>query len=92
MGRTNPTYRNRLDRLEQEWSDYRRALRASEQSHFDELFEHGHEYAHAAGHLNHPTPAVALLLSMLLAHERRLATLDERLETLEPREEDGAES
>ncbi len=92
MGRTNPTYRNRLDRLEQEWNDYRRALRASEQERFDQLLEHGHEYAHAAGHLNHPSPAVALLLSMLLAHERRLDEFDDRLTTLSTQEENGTEN
>lgn len=76
MGRTNPTYRDRLDSLEREWAAYRRGLRASEQEHFDRLFEHGRTYAHAAGYLNHPTPEIPLLLSLLLAHERRLAELE----------------
>lgn len=80
MGRTNPTYRDRLASLEQEWAAYRRGLRAQEQDHFDRLFEHGREYAHAAGYLNHPDPMVPLLVSMLLAHERELASLTEQIE------------
>jgi len=76
VGRTNPTYRDRLDSLEQEWAAYRRGLRASEQAQFDRLFAHGREYAHAAGYLNHPTPEFPLLVSILLAHERRLADLE----------------
>jgi hypothetical protein len=83
VGRTNPTYRDRVSALEQEWGDYRHALRASEQPHFDSLFEHGRTYAHAAGYLNHPTPTIPLLFSLCLAHERELAALRERVEGLE---------
>lgn len=83
MGRTNPTYRDRLDTLEREFEAYRRGLRASQQGHFDELFEHGHRYAHAAGYLNRPNPEIPFLLSVLLAHERRLARLADQLATQE---------
>ncbi len=85
MGRTNPTYRDRLVSLEREWQAYRRGLRAADQPHFDQLFEHGRNYAHAAGHLNHPTPEFPLLVSILLAHERRLDELDQRLRSIEER-------
>ena len=78
MGRTNPTYRDRLSTIEDEWHVYRRGLRAREQQHFDRLFEHGRTYAHAAGYLNHPDPTIPLLVSMLLAHERELAALREQ--------------
>lgn len=83
MGRTNPTYRDRLESLEREWRGYRRALRARDQEEFDQLFEHGREYAHAAGYLNQPSPEIPFLVSVLLAHERELAALDTRLETIE---------
>jgi hypothetical protein len=83
VGRTNPTYRDRLERLETEFSPYRRALRAREQDHFDRLFEHGRAYAHAAGYLNHPEPEIPYLLSVLLAHQRRIAELSEQVEALQ---------
>lgn len=82
MGRTNPTYRDRLDRLEREWRPYRRGLRVTRQERFDCLFEHGREHAHAAGQLNHPNPEIPFLLSALLAHEHRLARLEARLQQL----------
>lgn len=85
MGRTNPTYRDRLSSLEQDWSEYRRALRTADQPHFDQLFEHGRTYAHAAGYHNHPNPEIPFLVSALLAHQRELATLNERIETLTER-------
>lgn len=81
MGRTNPTYRNQLETLEGEWNGYRRALRASEQPHFDRLFEHGREYAHAASYLNHTRTDLPLLIAALLAHERRLASLEAQLDS-----------
>ena len=85
MGRTNPTYRDRIDALEREWGTYRRGLRAADQDGFDRLFEHAHEYAHAAGYLNHPTAEFPLLVSILLAHERRHDRIEDRLEALETR-------
>lgn len=89
MGRTNPTYRDRLNELEREFDAYRRALRASEQSHFDQLFEHGRTYAHAAGYLNHPNPEIPYLVSVLLAHERRIAELSEQVAELREDSEHG---
>lgn len=37
MGRTDPTYRDRLTTLEREWDAYRRGLRATERQHFERL-------------------------------------------------------
>lgn len=91
MGRTNPTYRDRLAALEREWRAYRRGLRAANQPHFDRLFEHGRDYAHAASNCNQPTPELSLLVSVLLAHERRLADLDEQLRTAVQSEQDAVQ-
>lgn len=76
MGRTNPTFRDRLRGLETEFSDYRRALRRRDRPHFDRLFEHGRAHADAAGVLNHADPTVPLLVAALLEHERRIAELE----------------
>jgi hypothetical protein len=91
VGRTNPTYRDRLEALETEFSDHRRALRASEQEHFDRLFEHGRTYAHAAGYLNHPDPELPYLFSVMLAHQRQLAELSEQLEALQKVDSDAVQ-
>jgi hypothetical protein len=78
MGRTNPTYRDQLRRLEDDWSGYRRALRADARPHFDRLFEQARAHADAAGYQNHRDPTVALLLGVVLEHERRLAEREGR--------------
>ncbi len=90
MGRTNPTYRDRLSALEREFETFRRALRASEQEHFDQLFDHGRMYAHAAGYLNHTSAEIPFLVSVLLAHERRIADLSEQVSELQEDRDHGS--
>ena len=80
MGRTNPTYRDVLGSLEDNWQDYRRALRRPDQDRFDRLFEHARQHADAGGYLNHPDTMMVALFSMLLAHEKRIEDLEAELE------------
>lgn len=80
MGRSNPTYRDSLRHLEDRWSDYRRALRRRDQEHFDRLWEHAASYADAAGYQNQERNLDLVLLSIVLAQERRIAALEAELE------------
>lgn len=83
MGRTNPTYRDRLASLEGTWGDYRRALRRREQAHFDQLWEDARAHADASGLQNAPDPMHAVFLSICLEQQQRIAALEARLETVE---------
>ncbi len=85
MGRTNPTFRDQVRGIENRWGDYRRALRRADKPHFDRLFEHARAHADAAGYLNHATPEIPILVSVLLEQEKRLADLETRLADLEAR-------
>ena len=76
MGRTNPTYRDQLRRLREDWADYERALRYRDQDAYERLWAHASDRADAAGYANHGRPLDAALLSMLLAQERRIAALE----------------
>jgi hypothetical protein len=80
MGRTNPTYRDWLRAFEGHYGTYRRGLRRRDQPHLDRLFEQAADHADAAGLANDTDPEVAALLSMLVAHERRIAELEGREE------------
>ena len=77
MGRTNATFRNLLQGIRERWRDYRRGLRARDQPHYDRLFEHADAHADAASYRNPEDPMDAVLLSMLLEHEKRLAALED---------------
>lgn len=79
MGRTNPTYRNWLERYEADWKPFRRALRADHQQDFDRLFERASEHAGPAGYQNATAPELAMFMSVLLSQERELRHLRELL-------------
>lgn len=83
MGRTNPTYRDALQAIEERWVAFRRALRRRDQPRFDQLFMYAREHADASGLLNHQNPLLPALLSIDLEQETRLDAHDERLDDLE---------
>lgn len=87
MGRTNPTFRDFLDKYEDEWSSYRRGLRRRYKSHFDRLFERARGHADAAGYMNAADPEIAFLVSVLLAQEVELRELREELRDVADDEE-----
>jgi hypothetical protein len=83
MGRTNPTYRDYLRRLEDDWQPFRRGLRRQYKPAFDRLFERAGNHADAVGYLNSADPKTAFLLSVILAQECQLRALEERITALE---------
>lgn len=83
MGRTNPTYRDALQAIENRWADFRRALRRRDQPRFDQLFAYAREHADASGLLNHQNPLLPALLSVDLEQEVRLDAHEDRLDELE---------
>lgn len=80
MGRTNPTYRDVLNRLEDDWKPFRRGLRRRRKGDFDRLFAKARQHADAAGYLNATDPELVFLLSVVLAQEAELQALRDRLE------------
>lgn len=87
MGRTNPTTRDRLDRLESEWQPFRRSLRYRQQADFDQLFERARGHADAASQQNPRDAWRAFVMGALLAQERELQRLAEQVDDGEPAEE-----
>ncbi|HET6405122.1 MAG TPA: hypothetical protein VFH78_10780 [Candidatus Thermoplasmatota archaeon] len=83
MGRTEPTFRLLLERIEAEWRDYRRGLSPREQEAFDALFQKARAHASASSNVGRVDPLESVLLSMLLEHEMELRDLRMRLVRLE---------
>ncbi|PSG98427.1 hypothetical protein BRD56_00360 [Thermoplasmatales archaeon SW_10_69_26] len=80
MGRTLPTFRALLDRLEREWSDYRRVLSDEEKRRWDVLWQQARRHASASTNAAPLNPMEAALLSMLLEQEKRLQELERELD------------
>lgn len=88
MGRTNPTYRDTLQALQNRWGDFERALRRRDQPHFERLFEYARRHADAGGYQNHDEPLFPVVLSVLLEQEKQMQQLEARLEELESASKD----
>ncbi|UHQ96341.1 hypothetical protein [Natrinema halophilum] len=80
MGKTNPTYRDQLRRLEEDWQPFRQALRVQYQEEFDQLFDDARQFADAAGIQNERRVMEPFLVSVLLAQECRIRELEGSLE------------
>ena len=76
MGRTVPTFRQLVDDAIARWAKFRRALRREDQEYFDRLFRRVRSYTQAATYQASDNPMEAILLSIALDHEKRLAALE----------------
>lgn len=83
MGRTNPTFRDRLRRFEEDWQPFRRGLRSEHQADFDRLIEMAERFAAAAGYQNPAHPYRAIVVSILVAQEVDRRRLEARVTALE---------
>lgn len=75
MGRTLPTSRDMLDRLEFEWRDFKRGLTGEEQRLFDALWQKARAHASAMSNQAPLDPMQAAMLSMLLELQREVTIL-----------------
>lgn len=80
MGRTLPSFRRTMDALEAEWKRYRDVLHTREQAAFDALWSQARRHAAASANQTPLEPMEAVLISVLLEHEVRLARLEKDLE------------
>ena len=83
MGRTLPTFRNLLDRVETDWRDYRRGLTVEDQRAFDAVFQRARAHASASMNVARSDPLESVFLSVLLEHEKEIARLNRRVAVLE---------
>lgn len=85
MGRTNPTYRNRLDSLVESFKPFRRALREQYRPHLDSLWEKAHRHASAAAYMNSSSPGLPAMISIMVGLQQELEENRERIAELEER-------
>lgn len=83
MGRTNSTYRNRLDSFMESFQPFRKALRKQYRPHLDSLWEKAHRHASAAAYMNSSNPGLPAMMSMMVGLQNEIRELEERLEELE---------
>ena len=91
MGRTVPTYRIALERMAQQWGDFKRALRKDDREAFESLINRARMHASAATYEISLDPTESAFLSMLLEHEKELMRLKEERTARERGVDDGQE-
>lgn len=82
MGRTVPTFRAALEDAIKRWGGYRKALRGDEREAFDRMIDSCRLHASAGGHAVRPDPLEAMFMSILLEHQRRLESLEAKVDRM----------
>ena len=75
MGRTLATFTQLVQQEIASWRRYRRAIRIEDQQALDELFAAARRHSAAGAYLARDTPFDAMLLSMLLEHQKHIQRL-----------------
>ena len=82
MGRTVPTWRNRIESEMTSLEPFRRALNSSDKLVFDELLNGVRKRRTAGGMLPAHDAWKPMLMSMLIECHSRIAELEQRIESL----------
>lgn len=84
MGRTVPTFTQVIEQEMQSWSKFRRGLRREDQEMLDDLFRAARMQLAGSAYAARPIPFDSIVMSMLLAQQRMIRKLEERLRYCEP--------
>jgi len=83
LGRTVPSYRQALEVEIGRWDGFRRALRDKDVEAFDKMMNACRVHASAGGMAVRPFVTEAMFMSILLAQQRELSELKEKLARLD---------
>ena len=86
MGRTVPSFRMVLEAEIAKWKGFLEALPSKgEKEAFEELMNHCRRHASAAGAAVRPIASEAMIMSMLLAHEKMMLEVEKSVRELTAR-------
>ena len=83
MGRTNQTYRNRLEKLKEKFKPFKKALRKEDKQYLDSLWEKAFYHASASSHMNPRNPATTAIISIMIEQEKNIQKLEQKIQKLE---------
>jgi len=85
MGRTVEPYSRQILRVEERLSDFKRALRKSDQDTFDELIRAAKLNLQAGVMASNPNPLDSMLVSMILSLSKEVKSLQKELRSTKER-------
>ncbi len=86
MGRTVPTFTMVIQEEMESWSKFRRGLRRDDQEALDELFRAARLQLASSAYAARPIPFESIAMSMLLAQQRMIRDLEQRVRALTAQE------
>jgi hypothetical protein len=86
MGKTPPPFGQLLEQARRRWMPFRRALSKEDQAAFDRMFACATQQLQAEEQLGRPWTFEAVLMAVLLDHEKRLEPVRTRLEAIRTEE------
>jgi hypothetical protein len=84
MGKTVESYRMALEGEISRWNGFARALRKDDREAFEELMDNCRNNAMAAGNATNPIIFEPMVMSILLAQQKRIRYLEQKLQTIQP--------
>ena len=84
MGKTVPSYRMALEFEINRWNGFARALRKDDREAFEELMDMCRGYASESGNATNPIIFEPMVMSILLAQQRRISQLEKELKAIKP--------
>ena len=83
MGRTVPTFTMVIQQEMESWSKFRRGLRKEDQDALDELFRTARMQLASSAYAARPIPFESIVMSMMVAQQREIHKLREKMERIE---------
>jgi hypothetical protein len=80
MGKTIPSYRLALEDEINRWQGFEKALRTEDREAFKALMDSCRSYASAASNATQPTLFEPMILSILLAQQKKIMRLEKALD------------
>ena len=82
MGRNNDTFTLVINKTQDTWGKFKRALRKEDQQLFDEMWRAPKLHLAAGAYLANETPLDTILMSMLLEQYKKIKQLETELSSL----------
>lgn len=83
MGRTNQTYRNRLEKFKDRFKPFKKALRSEDKKFLDSIWEKAFYHASASSYMNPRDPAATAIVSIQIEQEKEIHRLKQRVSRME---------
>lgn len=88
MGRTNATYRNKIDQFQKSFKPFKKGLRNKNKKYLDSLWEKMHRYSSAGSYMNSFRPGLVAVISMLIGVQEETEKNREEIKKIKKRLEE----